>query len=810
MEFRSLLSDSIINKISTYIILHIIVFCFLCHMMCFGQTINTFAGNGSNGFSGDGGAALSAQLSMTDGVEVDAAGNVFISDQFNNRIRKVNSSGIITTIAGTGTYGYSGDGGPATSANIASPLDLVVDASGNIYFCDYNNSRIRKISTTGIITTIAGTGVPGFSGDGGLATNAKLNLPEGIAIDAIGNIFIADRGNNRIRKINSSGIITTIAGTGVAGFSGDGGAAASAQINYPIDVEVDAIGNLYICDANNHRIRKINTSNTITTIAGNGTAGFSGDGTAATSATINTPEGVAINSLGEIIIADRNNNRIRKIDNSGIITTIAGTGIAGFSGDGGASNLAKLDFPRRVAVDGNGKIFICDGNNYRIRSIINCTNTTSTLNITACNNYSSPSGNSIWTTSGTYNDVIPNVNGCDSTLTINLTIINTNAPTGTASQTFCSGSTISNLSASGSLIQWYSTPSGGSPLSGSTVLANGTTYYASQTVSGCESNSRLAVTVTINTAPQSPIAINGSLDFCYYGGGQQYSIASISEATSYVWTTPNGATGSSIGTTINLLFSPSFQSGTLAVQAINSCGQSTPTSIVIHQHLQSSTNLNVTSCSSYTFNGQSYTQSGTYNYQGTTSWGCDSTVVLNLTIVPVFNQTINAEACGSYPWNGQTYYNSGIYVDSFQTNNGCDSIVTLDLTVHPITSILLDTTVFDSFNWNGTVYTNSGTYTQFFTSLYGCDSSVTINLTVLLSQLTEVTSSLKIYPNPVGEQKLIRIINLNGVVPYKIRDIQGKIIQNGLTEGTIVLKELLNFGIYYLELDHQTLKILLE
>lgn len=384
------------------------------------------------------------------------------------------------------------------------------------------------------------------------------------------------------------------------------------------------------------------------------------------------------------------------------------------------------------------------------------------------------------------------------------------APSGSANQTLCSGATVAQISASGTGLLWYSSPSGGSPLASNTPLVNGSTYYATQTVNGLESTSRLAVTVTLNSVPAAPSAINGPLHFCYTGGGQQYSINSVQGATSYVWNTPIGTTGSSIGTNLNLLFSPSFQSGGITVQAQNSCGQSSPVSIVINQHLQSSTTLNVTSCNPFLFNGQTYTQSGTYNFQGSTTWGCDSTVVLNLTIATVINQTVTEDACGSYAWNGQSIFTSGIYTDTLQTLNGCDSIVTLDLTIHPIESIILDSAVVDSFNWNGTVYTSSGTYTQFFTSAFGCDSSVTIILTISASGLSEEVKNFSIYPNPVGEQRQLFIQDLIGAAQFRIRDIQGKIIQEGITDGTIFILESLNYGIYYLELEHQVFKVVLE
>lgn len=384
------------------------------------------------------------------------------------------------------------------------------------------------------------------------------------------------------------------------------------------------------------------------------------------------------------------------------------------------------------------------------------------------------------------------------------------APTGSASQTLCSGATVAQLNATGTAIQWFAAASGGSPLPTNTVLVSGSTYYASQTVNGLESTTRLAVTVSLNTIPAAPPAVNGSLDFCFSGTSQQYSISSVSGATSYVWTTPLGSTGSSTGTTINLLFTPSFQTGTLSVKSVNSCGQSVNTTISINQHLPSSQTLNVTTCSPYFFNGQNLTQSGTFNYQGTTIWGCDSTIVLNLDYGTPIIQNLSDESCGSYAWNNQNYFSSGIYVDTFPSVNGCDSIVTLDLTIHPIDAISIDSTVFDSFNWNGTVYTTSGTFTQFFTSSFGCDSTVSINLTIQSSGLDENNLELTLFPNPIGSQKQVIVGNLMSSADYKLRDINGKTVQEGISFGTISILEALNSGIYYLEIDHQMYKVVLE
>ena len=266
--------------------------------------ITRFAGNNTSGFSGDGGQAASAQLNYPQGLALDNNGNLYISDMGNRVIRKVNSSGVISTIAGTpGTFGYSGDGGPATSAQLGAPSGITVDANGNIYFADLGKHVIRMINTSGIITTVAGTGnTSGYSGDGGLATAAKLYSPNDVCIDAQGNLYIADRDNHCIRKVNTSGIISTVAGIGGSlnyGFTGDGGLATSAKLNKPQSVSLDNSGNLYISDYTNNRIRKVNASGIISTIAGNGQSSVLGDGPAfyggdygvATSASVSAPYG---------------------------------------------------------------------------------------------------------------------------------------------------------------------------------------------------------------------------------------------------------------------------------------------------------------------------------------------------------------------------------------------------------------------------------------------------------------------------------------------------------------------------------------
>ena len=351
------------------------------------QIINTIAGNGTYGYWGDGGIADSAELAYPNNVIGDKSGNIYISDGRNNRIRKINiSTGIINTIAGNGITGFSGDGNLATSAELNGPSGIALDDSNNIYFADCLNQRIRKISaTTGIISTIAGNGFDtiisgatygGYSGDGGLAISAKLNRPQDVYVDHAGNVYIQDAFNWRIRKVNSStGIITTIVGNGIEGYSGDEGLATSAEIMAG-GMAIDASLNIYIADQYNQRIRKVSAiSGIITTIAGNGfgapsTGGFSGDGGPATSAELNTPLKVAVDTFGNIFFTDGFSTRIREVSGSNnIIRTIAGTGTFGYSGDGGAATLAELNSVGGISCDMAGNVYVADVINNRIREI---------------------------------------------------------------------------------------------------------------------------------------------------------------------------------------------------------------------------------------------------------------------------------------------------------------------------------------------------------------------------------------------------------------------------------------------------------
>jgi len=341
-----------------------------CSFTTLAQTsiISTIAGDSAQGFFGDGGPATSAELSYPWGLSVDKLGNIYIADRSNQRIRKVDTNGIISTVAGNGTYGFSGDGGPATSAELNSPWEVAVDTSGNLYIADYDNNRIRKVNAAGIISTIIGGG--SSLGDGGPATAAQIYYPASVTLDKYGNIYVADLGDYRIRKVNTAGIISTIAGNGIQSYAGDGGPATAAELTWPNGVTVDTFGNIFIADYGIYRIRKINKSGIISTFAGNGNPGFSGDGGPATAAKVNELGNVHADVSGDVYFADNGSQRIRKVNTTGIISTIAGNGKMGYSGDGGPSTLAQLNQPQDVTTDVSGSIYIADYGNGRIRKLL--------------------------------------------------------------------------------------------------------------------------------------------------------------------------------------------------------------------------------------------------------------------------------------------------------------------------------------------------------------------------------------------------------------------------------------------------------
>jgi sugar lactone lactonase YvrE len=473
---------------------------FLIMFFCassFAQNINTIAGIGSSSFSGDGGLAVSAELAQPVSVIRDGSGNVYISDQGNHRIRKITfSTGNISTIAGSSTSGFSGDGAAATSAKLNYPAGIAIDGSGNIYIADQGNQRIRKITAaTGNISTIAGTGTAGFSGDGGAATSAQLNNPVAIALDASGNIYISDQYNQRIRKINAStGNISTIAGTGTYSYSGDGAAATSATFQNPAGIEVDASGNIYVADLFSHVIRKITASTgLISTIAGSGTAGYSGDGSAATSANLNYPTDIAIDDSGHLYISVQYSHRIRKVNAvTGNISTVIGTGTLGYSGDGGLATSAQINYPTGVTADGGGNLYVADRENHRIRFV--------------CNYMVKP--------------------------------------TVTSPVNYCVGVTAVALSASGTSLKWFTSPVGGvgvttPPVPGTSSAGTTKYYVASISPYGCE-GPRDSISVIVNSLPAAPV-VSSPVTYCV---GATATALTASGSSLKWYTTATGGTGS--------------------------------------------------------------------------------------------------------------------------------------------------------------------------------------------------------------------------------------------------------------------------
>ena len=332
--------------------------------------IETLAGTGERGYGGDGGPASEASLDGPSGVAVDRNGNVYVADYLNRRVRRIDSAGMVSTFAGTGEAGHGGDGGQAAGALLDGPSGVAVDTNGNVYVADYLNRRVRRIDTVGVISTFAGTGETGYGGDGGRAAEAALVGPFGVTADAAGNVYVADLLNHRIRRIDTSGEIVTVVGTGDPFHRGDGGFASQAQFSHRLDeVALDTNGNVYVADPYDHTVRRIDVTEMIATVVGTGTAGYGGDGGSAAGAQLNGPSGVAADAAGNLYVADTENHRLRRIDAAGMITTLAGTGEAGYSGEGHPATASQLNLPDRVAVDAANNAYVLDTGNQRVRII---------------------------------------------------------------------------------------------------------------------------------------------------------------------------------------------------------------------------------------------------------------------------------------------------------------------------------------------------------------------------------------------------------------------------------------------------------
>ncbi len=466
------------NKVKDALVLKYVlsfILIFLSYVKIDAQIIATYAGSGTSGYSGDGGQATAAEMNASRGVVFDAFGNLYIASGGNNRIRKVNTSGIISTFAGNGAGGSAGDGGQATAAEINTPYDVTTDAAGNVYIVETNGYRIRKVNTSGIISTVAGNGHNGYTGDGGQATAAEIDEPLGVAVDASGNVYIAILGT-RVRLVNTSGVISTLAGNGTAGFSGDGGQATAAEINQIYGLCLDASGNVYIADVNNRRVRKVNTSGVISTFAGNGNAGNAGNGGQATAAEVYAPTGLKADASGNIYITDELEARVRKVNTSGVISAVAGVNNEGYSGDGGQATVAELNNPYKIAFDNSGNLYIGDEANNRVRVVYLTVgvSTSVTANI-SCNGGSNGSatatasnGTTPYTYSWSGGQTTTSVTGL-SAGTYTVTVTDHNGETGSATAAITQPATLSisagvtanvscNGGANGSV---SSTPSGG-------------------------------------------------------------------------------------------------------------------------------------------------------------------------------------------------------------------------------------------------------------------------------------------------------------------------------------------------------------
>lgn len=559
--------------------LHAFCLTAVCSIPSKAQIISTVAGSGTSGHTGDGGAATSATLNTPAGIGFNSSGSMFITEYSGNYIREINSSGTISTYAGTGAASSTGDGAAAALATLKNPAGIAYDASGNMYVAEAGGNRIRKITAAGIISTIAGTGTASSTGDGSAATSATLNSPTDLAFDATGDLYISESGGNRIRKITiSTGNISTFTGTGTPSSTGDGGAANAATINSPVGLLFDASGNLYLAENAGNRIRKVNTSGDISTVAGNGTATSTGDGAAATSATVKAPRSLAMDASGNLFISEESGSIIRKINiSTGIISTVAGTGAFGYSGDGEAATSAILKTPFGITFH-NGNLYIVDLSSYVVRMVCNapvpavapvvyCQNATATeltatgtgllwysseADVTGSTTAPTPVTTSTGTTSY-YVTQTPTSYGCESpktqiTVTVNRTPA---APVVTAAIPYCEGSTATALTATKAMttdiLTWYTVATGGTgaaaaPTPSTTVAGTEHFYVSSKTALNCESP-RSDIAVTTNDTPSAPAVVT---PVTYCQGATAIALDATLPATTdnlYWYTAATGGTG---------------------------------------------------------------------------------------------------------------------------------------------------------------------------------------------------------------------------------------------------------------------------
>jgi hypothetical protein len=780
------------------------------------QIITTVAGNGTAGYSGDGGQATAAELNGPSGVTVDALGNMYIADLKNNVIRKINTFGIISTIAGTGTAGYSGDGGQATLAKLNQVTDVAFDAAGNMYIDDSHNHCIRKVDPTGIITTVAGTGSSGQSGDGGVATSAQLYYPNRIVLDAYGNLYISDTYNYAVRKVNTSGIITTIAGVlGSFGFTGDGGQATVARLYDPTGLGFDGVGNLYIMDEYNNRIRKLNTAGILSTVAGNGVAGYSGDGGQATTAEMNNPLGLAVDNAGNMYFPERTPNIIRKIDASGIISTIAGSTVtAGYSGDGGLASVAKLNTPVNLSLDINNNLYIADNGNNVIRKIsapcpvsINgvtniCSGNGTVLTASGAASYTwSANAGSVNTntvsvipsSSATYTLLSSDV-GCASYNIITVSVTTTPTLSISGNTNLCSGA---NTTLTGNGATSYTWNTGAFSIVTPTVNIspnNNTSFTVSAANGNCITNGVVTVTVT----PTPTLGVNGITNIC----SGTSTILTASGATTYNW----GSNAGSV-TTNTVSVSPLVNTTYTLTGANGICAVIIPVTVDV----TITPTVTISGTNSICFgNNTTLTGSGatTYSWSANANNSATNTVTINPTITDSYTLVGANGNCT----------NSGIITVTVIPS---PIIVTKSDTICSGNLATLNATGASTYTWNPVPeYSNSNgssiinsptvttTYTVAGTATTTCIGSAIVSIVVndCTTDIKEIvnTSGIAVYPNPTNGNFTIEtdgtahciLFNLNGSEVFN-QVITGKttIDASSLSEGIYTISTINNTSV---------------
>ena len=769
----------------------------------FGQTITTIAGTGTLGYSGDGGPATAAQIHSGGNIAIDNAGNVYFPDLSNHRVRKVSTAGVISTIAGNGTAGFSGDGSSGPTAQLSSPSGVAADNLGNIYIADFANNRIRKVNSVGIISTVAGTGTASNTGDGGAAIAATLNGPVGLTCDASGNLYIVDQTNNSVRFIDfSTGVISSIV-HGTAGLRplrrtcgtiqmGDTGPAYNGQLWFPAGITLGSSGNTFICDKNDHRLRYINSSGIINTYAGCGT-GFAGDGGAAISCILNMPSDVAEDASGNVYIADLANMRIRKIDNSGIINTIAGNGTSAHSGDGGLAISAQLQGPTGIKLDAAGNIYINDAG--AIRKI------------------SSGGSNSAPTFSGGTSQSITFCIG--SSYNIN-TLLQINDANSGQTETW----SVVMAPAHGSMSGFnYTTTSTGSAITPTGLGYSPTTGYSgtdsfSVKISDGTDTSRTTIHITISPAPS---VITGTTSLC------ASTSATLSDSVSGgIWLSSNTAIAS-IGFTTGAM--SAISGGTSIITYMLPTGCFTTTTVTVATAPAATT---VTTTGGSTFCGSTVltasAASGTLYFQGTTSggtstltpavtdtvttsgtyyframsgpgcWGAEGSVTVTINPTPAISvgatpnpvcatQTLNLSATASggtptyfYSWTGPAAYTSftqnpsitgmastsaGYYTATVTDVNGCQaSATTASVTVTALpgtiagsSSICMGGTSTYSNSTSGGTWASSNTAIAVIGSATGSLSAISTGTAVITYSLGSgclATISVTVGPLPAA------------------------------------------------------------